>query len=38
MTILQLLGLFLFLHDVVDFPKVDRVHHYQVGLLLMKLG
>jgi hypothetical protein len=35
--LLQLLGAYLFLDDVDDFPNVDRVHHWQIGAGLMGL-
>lgn len=36
--LLQLFGLLLFLHDIRDLGKVDRIHHYQIGVVLMYLG
>lgn len=42
MTLLQILGLFLFIDDTViryrDFLKFDRVHHWQIGAALIILG
>ena len=31
-------GLILFLDDIRDFGKIDRLHHWHVGALLMYLG
>lgn len=38
MTVIQWFGLLLFLHDIRDVPKLDRVHHWQIGALLVWFG
>lgn len=34
---LKLAGALLLLSDLKDVPKTDRVHHWQIGLLLLLL-
>lgn len=38
MDILFWFGVILFLHDLRDFPKVDRLHHWQIGGILAIIG
>jgi hypothetical protein len=35
MGLIQLIGAYLFLDDIDDFPEVDRVHHWQLGAGMM---
>jgi len=38
MTFLQWIGAFLILTDWKDVPKIDRLHHWQLGAALLFLG
>lgn len=38
MNLTQVIGLLIFLHDLKDFPKLDRLHHWQVGAFLFWMG
>jgi len=34
-ALLAIVGAALFLHDIVDVPRIDRFHHWQVGAALI---
>ena len=41
MTLMQFIGLMLLLHDSIkhgDFGKFDRLHHWQIGAVLLVIG
>ena len=38
MSFLQFIGLLLLLDDIRDIGKLDRLHHYHLGLALVFLG
>ena len=37
LPLIQLIGAYLFADDMDDFPKVDRIHHWQIGAALFGL-
>jgi hypothetical protein len=36
--IARLVGGALFVHDIQDVPKIDRLHHWQIGAALIALS
>jgi len=34
-NLIRLVGLALFLDDINDFPRLDRLHHWQIGVVCL---